>query len=755
MNNYFSLPMIIHRWKPAVAFILVMLLMAMAGGVFAAEPATVDHSGVTPAQARHTLSILQDDAKRTELEQTLNAIAQASEPAAPAFEPPAAAAEEAPIALTEGGLLSQLLAATTQRLHAVADWFRLSGRSVSGMGSMGHRWQEAMSSPEQRSAVLIGLLKVIVIFAAALLVEWLLGRLMARAHRLLKRGVPSDASAATVLSAPAEDRYLSLLRRIPFALGRCVLKLLPLLGFLAAASVLASAFTEHSSVPYAATLIIIEAYATTRISLAIIQLIVSPDEQGLRLVHISDAAAIYVNRWLSWIVVIAVFGMAAVNMLPELGASLDTRNAFSKLVGLVVHLLLLVMVWHSRKTTAVAIRGTGANPNLFGIRRVAADVWPVLATVFIVGVWLLWSAGTQNGFERLIHFFAWSTAVIVGASLISIFLLGAIDRVFIRNREEGQTLPAGTRNVYQLLVRRAIYIVITIVTALVLLQVWGLDTWAWFKEGSVGRRLASAAVTIAITCFLAVLAWESLNIAINRRLDKWREAGDIARAARLRTLVPMVRTALFVIIAMIVLFTALSQLGVNIAPLLAGASIIGVALGFGSQKLVQDFITGIFLLMENAMQVGDWVTVAGLSGSVEYLSIRTVRLRAGDGSLHVVPFSSVSTVTNTNRGLGNASVRVSVTADANVEEVYDALKSVGADMRADPKFKDLILADLDIWGVDQVDGSMITIAGQIRTLDKGRWPVQREFNRRILLCFREREIQFVNPKETRIIGAGS
>jgi len=245
-----------------------------------------------------------------------------------------------------------------------------------------------------------------------------------------------------------------------------------------------------------------------------------------------------------------------------------------------------------------------------------------------------------------------------------------------------------------------------------------------------------------------------LNTTISRRLDRWRDEGDFARAARLRTLVPMIRTALFVAIAMIVLLTALSQLGVNIAPLLAGASIIGVALGFGSQKLVQDFITGIFLLMENAMQAGDWVTVAGLSGSVEYLSIRTVRLRAGDGALHVVPFSAVSTVTNTNRGLGNASVRVSVTADSNVEEVFSALKSVGADMRADPQFKDLILADLDIWGVDQVDGNMITVAGQIRTLDKGRWPVQREFNRRILLCFRERDIRLVNPKETMVVNAG-
>ena len=196
---------------------------------------------------------------------------------------------------------------------------------------------------------------------------------------------------------------------------------------------------------------------------------------------------------------------------------------------------------------------------------------------------------------------------------------------------------------------------------------------------------------------------------------------------------------------------ALHQLGINIGPLLAGASILGVALGFGSQKLVQDFITGIFLLMENAIQVGDFITVADVSGSVEYLSVRTVRLRAPDGALHVVPFSSVSTVTNTNRGLGNAAVRVNVKADSDVDEVFAAIRAVGEEMRADPQLKDLILADLEIWGVDQVDGAMITVLGQIRTLDRGRWAVQRAFNWRILERFRELNIQFVNPQERHVV----
>jgi len=207
---------------------------------------------------------------------------------------------------------------------------------------------------------------------------------------------------------------------------------------------------------------------------------------------------------------------------------------------------------------------------------------------------------------------------------------------------------------------------------------------------------------------------------------------------------------LFIVIAMIIGMTALNQLGVNTGPLLASASIIGVALGFGSQKLVQDFITGIFLLMENAMQVGDWVTVAGVSGTVEYLSIRTVRLRGGDGSLYTVPFSSVTTVNNTNRGVGNAAVKVSVAYDEDLDRVVTVLKEIGAEMRQDPAFADAILNDFEYWGVDVVDGAMISLSGQIRARDSGRWGVQREFNRRMLKRFRELGIR-VADNQRRLI----
>ena len=148
---------------------------------------------------------------------------------------------------------------------------------------------------------------------------------------------------------------------------------------------------------------------------------------------------------------------------------------------------------------------------------------------------------------------------------------------------------------------------------------------------SASRLLAAAAIR------------EVSNALMERQIDTLSRGGQFARAARLRTFQPMLRTALLCLIVTVVGLTALSEIGVNIAPLLAGAGIVGIAVGFGSQKLVQDLITGLFLLLENAMQVGDVVSVAGLSGTVENVSIRTIRLRAGDGSVHIVPFSAVTT----------------------------------------------------------------------------------------------------------------
>jgi small-conductance mechanosensitive channel len=275
-----------------------------------------------------------------------------------------------------------------------------------------------------------------------------------------------------------------------------------------------------------------------------------------------------------------------------------------------------------------------------------------------------------------------------------------------------------------------------------------VDAIVWFYGGQIGSRLVSAFVTVAVAAFAAAAIWEISNAVMDRQIDGLSRDGHFARAARLRTFQPMLRTALLCLIVTVVGLTALSEIGVNVAPLLAGAGIVGIAIGFGSQKLVQDLITGLFLLIENGVQVGDVVSVAGLSGTVENVSIRTIRLRAGDGAVHIVPFSAVTTITNSSRGAGNAAVSVSVAYKEDTDRAGDLLKDIVAEMRREPEYRMSIRGDLELWGVDKVDGTMATIVGQIRCTDSGRWPVQREFNRRMKRRFQECGIEIASSGQT-------
>jgi small-conductance mechanosensitive channel len=557
-------------------------------------------------------------------------------------------------------------------------------------------------------------------------------------------------------------RHWRALHNLPYAIGALVLEILPVaLFFIAATLTLRILAAEHPRVAEAIDGFV-GAYAGLRVTMAVVRLLAAPAGRGLRLIDLSPALARRIVTWIRRIIGLALFGMAIADALPLLDTDGHLRVAFLKAVSLAVHLGAVTFVLTLRRPVRDALR---AAPDAAGPLSVArnwlADTWAVIASVLIMAVWFVWAMGVEDGFSKIIHFVLVTAAVLVAARLLTVLILGALGRLFSSAKDGGASghgagaqARQGERSLsdrYYPLLRGLVSTVMVACTVVALCQAWGLDALSWFAPGTLGSSLASAALTIVIAVLAAIMIWESAHYAVQRRLDRWTQLGDNVRAARLRTLLPMLRTALFILIALIVGLTALNELGVNTTPLLAGASIVGVAVGFGSQKLVQDFITGIFLLMENAMRVGDWVTVAGVSGSVEYLSIRTVRVRGGDGALHIVPFSSVSTVSNSNRGIGNAAVRISVAYDADIQKVMQELKDIGQSLREDGNFKEQILNDLEIWGVDSVDGSMVTVLGQMRCTDKGRWGVQREINRRILERFRELGIEIANPRASLLL----
>lgn len=545
------------------------------------------------------------------------------------------------------------------------------------------------------------------------------------------------------------------LRHLPFALGIFLLDLLPLVLFFCVAALVAHLYPSFHERTREVTGGFVLAYLFTRFTMAVVRLLISPSGYGLRVFRVSGETSRLLNRWALHFVALAAFGIALADASQALGSGAAGRAAILKFISLLAHLMIVMLIFRLRRPVHDAIApNPGSSGPVAMLRHWAAQVWAIAAAVFVMGLWVVWALGVENGFPKLIEFIGVTGGIVVFGRLVAVLVLGALERAFVGSQDDDadatQTSDGvRSRLIEQLypLVRWLMSLLITVCVLVALFQAWGFDAISWFAAGTIGRSLTSAVMTIMIAVVLALVVWQLTNAVLERRIAGWSESGELMRAARLRTLLPMLRSGLMIVILLVVGLTALSEIGINTTPLLAGASIIGVALGFGSQKLVQDFITGIFLLMENAMQVGDWVTVAGVSGTVENLSIRTVRLRAGDGSLHIVPFSSVSTVNNTNRGIGNAAIRISVGYDTDIDQAIAELKAIGADLRADPAFADLIIDDLAVWGVDSVDGSMVTLAGQMRCIDKGRWGVQREFNRRIFEHFRELGIRIADPRE--------
>jgi small-conductance mechanosensitive channel len=714
----------------------------------------------TAAQAQATLDILQDDQKRAQLIQTLQTIAKASPP--PATQPSSASP-----ALADN-LGAQLLAEVSDWFGDVSDQLAAAARAVSDFPMIWRWLVHLTTNPFMRQMLFDTAWRLALVIACAFMAEWIIRRAIRRPLAAIDRYIPHYArhnGNSRPAPATAETQQLRrwhatltyvwhLAVRLPFALTRLFLDLLPVVCFAAIGNLLLATDIGREVTPRVVILAMVNAYVIYRSILAVTAAVISPASSQPSLFIIRDEAAAYLDIWWGRIVAVTVFGVAFANIALLLGLYRPAYAALVRLVMLIVHLFVVVIILQCRRNVAELIRAPeNARGPIAMMRNRIADIWHILAIVLNLALWTVWALRVQNGYALLLRYFLASIAVLVIARLASIAMMAALDRLFRISPEFMRQFPGlETRaNRYFPALRTTVSAVIAIITVIALLEVWGLDAAEWFASDHIGGRLLSAMVTIGIAGAVALVIWEAVNAALDQHLLRLSREGRYARAARLRTFLPMLRTTLLSIILTVVALTALSQLGVNIAPLLAGAGIVGIAIGFGSQKLVQDVITGLFLLLENAMQVGDTVTVSGLTGVVENLSIRTIRLRAGDGSIHIVPFSSVTSVTNTNRGIGNASVSVSVAYKEDTDRVGAVLKEIVAEMRKDPDFKHRIRGDLDLWGVDKVDAVMATIVGQIECTDAGRWPVQREFYRRMKKRFQELDIEIARPSQTTIV----
>lgn len=271
----------------------------------------------------------------------------------------------------------------------------------------------------------------------------------------------------------------------------------------------------------------------------------------------------------------------------------------------------------------------------------------------------------------------------------------------------------------------------------------------------VGAWLLTSGLQILLIFILLVIALKAADLLSNKATHiLLRKNTNLEFRKRADTLKQVLKTTLQITITALGGMMILGQLGINFGPVLAAAGVVGVAVGFGSQKLVSDIISGFFILMEDQVRVGDVVQVGGKAGLVERINLRTVVLRDLSGNVHFIRNSLIDVVTNMTKEFSFYVFDIGVAYREDVDEVISVIKEVDETMRQDETFKNLILAPIEVFGLDQFGDSALIIKARTKTLPIQQWNVGREFNRRLKKAFDARGIEIPFPRVTLYAGVG-
>jgi len=522
---------------------------------------------LTPEQARRALETLQDDNKRAQMIETLRAIANASRAQA-APPPPESQAPPHGIPLTADSLGTQLLLTISEEVGEISHEIADMARSVTHFPAFYYWFLRTANDPAAYNQLIDIAWKLALVFGCAFAAEWLIFRLIRRPLALLEArvpqtmGLPAQALASVDPPSSADDvkaaneqqrRRLSVARvwqslvRLPFVLGRLLLELLPVLVFVGTASMLLG--TEIGDLPTARLVIlaVVNAYALSRGLICVVRALVGP----LGLLRVRAETAAYIEIWARRIVTVAVAGIAFANVALLLGLHRTGYAAVLRLVMLVVHLFIVVIILQCRRQVAQAICApAGREGAAARLRNRVAGLWHYFAIALDLALWAVWALNIRNGYSLLLQYFVGTIAVAMITRLATIVVLSLIDRGFRISPEILQRFPGleARANRYLPLLRTIVSAVIAFIGLVALLEVWGVDAVVWFYGGQIGSRLLSGLLTTGIAALAAAVVWEAANALLERQITALSRDGHYARAARLRTFQPMLRTALLCLI---------------------------------------------------------------------------------------------------------------------------------------------------------------------------------------------------------------
>lgn len=682
----------------------LMFLIVVQAGSGLARAQTAPTPATPPPQVQELLKLLEDPATRTWIDQQRQVTA-------PSEAPPQQTPQQ-PQDMNSELLASRVEALRTHLAALVAALPRLPQEFRRAAGLL---------SQELQSRSLLDVVVLVLGFlglgAGA---EWLFRRATASARgRIVARPV-----------ANANERVRMTGMHLAFGLAHVAIFMLGSIG----------AFLAFDWPPLLRRIVLAYLVAALLLRVALLagRILLSPwavdhhDPEALRIIPMSNEAARF---WYHRIVLFVgwfAFGWATVELVRTLGFSPEGRQLVAYALGIGLLAIAVEPVWRRPAPPGVAPEASEQSR-----RHHVLATW--LLSLYLVMLWGLWVAGLMRLFWLLV-------VAIVLPQAVRITKRSA--RHLLRPPEGMEA--AANHELGTVYLDRGIRALLIVGAALFLAWVWEVDWGAMTSGDTVVTRLVRGALSSIVILLVADLLWQVVRTQIDRRLSTLQAAAPpgseaALRQARIRTLLPMFRMAAFIVLATVAVLMALSSLGVEIGPLIAGAGIFGVAIGFGSQTLVRDVISGIFYLLDDAFRVGEYIQSGSYKGTVEKLGFRSVKLRHHRGPVFTIPYGQLGAVENMSRDWVIDKLTIGVSYDSDFDKAKKLIKQIGKELAADPEFAPNIIEPLKMQGVDQFGDYGIQIRLKMMTKPGEQFVIRRRALALIKQAFDENDIRFAVP----------
>jgi len=476
-------------------------------------------------------------------------------------------------------------------------------------------------------------------------------------------------------------------------------------------------------------------FLVIRVALVVGHLLLAPHHERFRIIPTDTLAARFWCRRIAAFVGLFAFGWVEFGILTTLGLSLAGRQLIAYVLGLGLLAIALEAVW--RRPVALVDTAEAPPHARYHLGHGAQNA---LLSIGVVLLWVLWVLHAMASF--------WLVLVVIILPLAIRVSRRAVQHLL---RQPGSPQVAeGPPSVIAVCLERGIRALLFIGAAAVLAWSWGIDLAHLHEQNTWFGRLADGVLSAVIVLLVADVLWHAMKAVIDRRLAEAADPGqpnsdEARKRARMRTLLPIFRNILFVVVTAVAALMALSAMGVQIGPLVAGAGVVGIAVGFGAQTFARDVIAGMFYLLDDAFRVGEYIQSGNYKGTVEGFSIRSVRLRHHRGPVYTVPFSLLGAVQNQSRDWVIDKIAIGITYDSDLEKARKLIKQIGLDLQKDPEFAPLILEPLKMQGVDNLGDFAVQIRAKMMTLPGEQFVIRRKAYALIKKAFDENGIKFAFP----------